>query len=457
MKILDNKINNSCKRVYNYLYKQFPFIDNNVLQNIIANSLNNDIFNIKDELELVQLLLKESEIRVYQYLNSQFESGNFITIIKEIIEKVVGNRKISLAQMIEIDNIVVLSEYVPSYCELESILNLGSIKSFLDNLDITNIDIENTQFLCSLIDVNSKNDDDLLIEKMEFDFSDKCTTDPVQVYFRDINNKSRLSMNERNELIQRMRDGDLDAKNRFLEDNLLLVSSIAKKYINKTRTLSFLDLIQEGNIGLIKAIEKYDSNKGSFSTYATWYIKREIRVAIADDKMIRIPKYKNNSINEYKYKYVQLKNLLCRDPSISEFIDYYDVDEKEFTEIYMLLFDTISFNSKISDNSEDELIDFIGDNSTSLETNCIIKYDIDLLLKNSNLSDKEQDILKKVYYDGMTYEKIGEEYGFSRKNAFKIRTNAIKKLQRTNIILSYASYMDDPDRAMQYVKSVRYK
>ncbi len=457
MKKLNNNINNCCEIVYSYLYKQFSFIDNNVLQNIIANSLNKDIFNIDDESEIVQLLLKESEIGVYQYLNSQFENGEFIAIVERIIKRVVGNRKISLEEMIEIDNIVVLSEYVPSYCELESILNLGSIKSFLDNLDITNIDIENTQFLCSLIDVNSKNDDDLLTEKMEFDFSDKCTTDLVQAYFRDISNKTKLSADERDELIQKMRDGDLEARNRFLEDNLLLVISIAKRFINKTRTLSFLDLIQEGNIGLIKAAEKYDPSKAKFSTYATWYIKREIRVAVENDKMIKISRNKNTSISEYKYKYVQLKNLLCRDPSISEFIDYYDVDEKEFTEIYMLLFDTISFNSKISDNSEDELIDFIGDNSTSLEANCIIKRDIELLLESSNLSDREKVILKKIYYDNISEKEVGQEYGFSGSNVSRIKRDSIRKIQRNRNISAYASYMDDPDKAMQYVKSVRYK
>lgn len=183
---------------------------------------------------------------------------------------------------------------------------MDNIKSFLDNLDSTNIDIEANQFLSSLVDINMDYDN-LSNEKTVFYFDDKYTTDLVKTYYRDIKNKPKLSELERDELINKMRNGDLNARNRFLEDNLLLVISIAKRYINKTRTLNFIDLIQEGNIGLIKASNNYDPNKGRFSTYATWYIRQKIQSAVANDRMIKLPKYKFDYILKYKYKYVQLK------------------------------------------------------------------------------------------------------------------------------------------------------
>lgn len=453
---MDNKINVVCKRVYTYLSKQFSFIDDDFLQNIIINSLNNDTLKIKDELEIVQLLLKESEVNIYKHLNDQFESGNFVTIIKEIIESITGNRKVSFKEIEKINNIIVLSKYVPSFNELESVGKLDNIKSFLDNLNSTSIDIESNYFLSLLIDVNSKNDD--LSNKIEeFNFCDEYTTDPVQAYFRDINNIPKLSEFERDELINKMRNGDLNARNRFLEDNLLLVVSIAKRYINKTRTLSFIDLIQEGSEGLINASNKYDPNKGKFSTYATWYIRQKIQSAVTEDRMIKIPRNESRFIKKYKYEYIQLRNLLGRYPSILELAAHFNISEKEAIDIYNLLFDTISLDSKINDDSDNTLNDFLENKNMHLENDCIIKYDTNYLLENSNLSDKEKDILRKIYYDGMTQEKIGKIYGCTKKNISRIKSDAIKKIQKSQLVLSYADYMDYPDRVSEYVKSVRYK
>ncbi len=149
--------------------------------------------------------------------------------------------------------------------------------------------------------------------------------------------------------------------------------------------------------------------------------------------------------------------MLCRYPTISELVAYWNISEKEAIEIYNLLFDTISLDSKINDDSDNTLIDILENKNVHLENDCIIKYDTDYLLENSNLSDKEKDILRKIYYDGMTQEEIGKIYCCTIKNISMIKYKAIKKIQRSQLVLSYAGYMDYPDRALKYVKSARYK
>ena len=149
--------------------------------------------------------------------------------------------------------------------------------------------------------------------------------------------------------------------------------------------------------------------------------------------------------------------MLCRYPTISELVAYWNISEKEAIEIYNLLFDTISLDSKINDDSDNTLIDILENKNVECKKGLVRKCNI--VDNSNNIKDliKEKDILRKIYYDGMTQEEIGKIYCCTIKNISMIKYKAIKKIQRSQLVLSYAGYMDYPDRALKYVKSARYK
>ena len=295
----------------------------------------------------------------------------------------------------------------------------------------------------------------MLDEKDAVIDDDIYIVDSEKAYIREVRRIPKLSEDKREELISKLKT-DKEARERFCKDNLRLVISIAKRNVNKTKSLTLLDLIQEGNIGLIKAVNKYDSTKGyKFSTYATWWIDRYIKISIAHDRMISFPEYKYSEAKKYFSQYIMLQNILNKEPSVDDMVEYYDMDKNKAEELSILLIDTVSYNKKI-DDSDKELLDSLEVTSTSFENDSVIKNDLEILFKKAKLSNKEIDILKKIYYDEMKGEEIGDYYGFTKKNVSKIKKTAIEKIKRTKMILSFACYMDNPKEAVQYVKGSRY-
>lgn len=263
--------------------------------------------------------------------------------------------------------------------------------------------------------------------------------DPVKIYLREIGRVPLLSQDEEIILAQKIETGNDEekkaAKNKLAEANLRLVVSIAKKYAN--RGLPFLDLIQEGNIGLMKAIEKFDYTKGyKFSTYSTWWIRQSITRAIADQaRTIRIPVHMVETINKQVKATRQLTQELGREPSVAEIAKRLGVTEEKVEEIKKIAQDPVSLESPIGEEEDSHLGDFIEDDnapspSEELEKK-ILKEDLDKVLKT--LKPREDRVLRLRFglddQKPRTLEQIGEEFGVTRERIRQIENKALQKLR----------------------------
>jgi len=259
--------------------------------------------------------------------------------------------------------------------------------------------------------------------------------DPVHLYLKEIGNYPLLSMSDEVELAKKIADGDEGAKQMLAESNLRLVVSIAKRYVG--RGLSFLDLIQEGNLGLIKAVEKFDYTKGyKFSTYATWCIRQAITRSIADQsRTIRIPVHMSEVINKTYRVSRNLLQELGREPSDQELADAMNLPLEKIREILKVSADPISLDTPIGEEDDSHLGDFIRDDSVmgpeDAATYSILKDQITRLL--DTLTDREQRvlILRFGLNDGRsrTLEEVGKEFNVTRERIRQIEAKALRKLR----------------------------
>ncbi len=266
---------------------------------------------------------------------------------------------------------------------------------------------------------------------------DKSVSDPVRMYLKEIGRIPLLNREEEVDLAQRVEQGDLQAKAKLTESNLRLVVSIAKKYIG--RGMTFLDLIQEGNKGLIRAVEKYDWTKGfKFSTYATWWIRQAITRAIADQaRTIRIPVHMVETINKMMRVQRKLMQDLGREPEPSEIaIAMGDqMDEEKVREIMKISQKTTSLETPIGDDEDSYLGDFIADETQASPYDAtskkLLKENIDEVL--SALSDREAKVLAMRFgLNGarpMTLEEVGQKFGVTRERIRQIEAKALRKLR----------------------------
>ena len=263
----------------------------------------------------------------------------------------------------------------------------------------------------------------------------EIANDSVRMYLSEIGKVDLLTGSEEIKLAKRIEKGDPVAKQKLAEANLRLVVSIAKKYIG--RGLSFLDLIQEGNIGLFRAVEKFDPQRGfKFSTYATWWIRQAITRAIADQaRTIRIPVHMVETINKLTHTQRQLLQELGREPTIDELSSEMDLDIKKVRHILKISQDIISLEAPVGAEEDSKLGDFIEDNeaiSPSESTNKkIIKENIHEMLKY--LSPREQKIISMRFGldDGIghTLEEVGREFGVTRERIRQIEAKILQKLR----------------------------
>lgn len=259
--------------------------------------------------------------------------------------------------------------------------------------------------------------------------------DPVHLYLKEIGNYPLLTMTDEIELAKKITEGDEDAKRILAESNLRLVVSIAKRYVG--RGLSFLDLIQEGNLGLIKAVEKFDYTKGyKFSTYATWWIRQAITRSIADQsRTIRIPVHMSEVINKTYRVSRNLLQELGREPSDQELADAMNLPIEKVREILKVSADPISLDTPIGEEDDSHLGDFISDESMmgpeEAASYSILKDQITKLL--DTLTDREQRvlILRFGLKDGRsrTLEEVGKEFNVTRERIRQIEAKALRKLR----------------------------
>lgn len=265
----------------------------------------------------------------------------------------------------------------------------------------------------------------------------------IKIYMREMGQFSMLSADEEIELAHKIAEGDQSAKNELVEANLRLVVSLARHY--QGCGLSYQDLIQEGNIGLIKAAEKFDVSKGfRFSTYASWWIKQALSRAIADQsRTIRIPVHMTENINKFKKTERELLSQLNREPKIKEIADAMGISEKQAKEIQSYIVEPTSLDIQVGDDDDTTIGSFIEDTHFVNPESAYIKESngdvVNAVL--DTLSDREANILRLRFGIGgkkaMTLEEVGKEYGLTRERIRQIEAKALRKLRhpsRANIL-----------------------
>ncbi len=284
--------------------------------------------------------------------------------------------------------------------------------------------------------------EDLEMEEAESEELDEAITfdnialdDPVKLYLKEIGRVPLLSSEEEKELAEKILEGDEKAKKRLTEANLRLVVSIAKRYVG--RGMHFLDLIQEGNVGLIKAVEKFDHTKGfKFSTYATWWIRQAITRAIADQaRTIRIPVHMVETINRLKKVQSQLLHENGSEPSEDQIAEVMDMPVERVREIMRVAQETVSMETPIGPEEDSRLMDFIRDEDALAPDDAALKTitneDIDSVLKT--LTPREEAVIRLRFglEDGRchTLEQVGEQFQVTRERIRQIEAKALRKLR----------------------------
>jgi len=276
----------------------------------------------------------------------------------------------------------------------------------------------------------------------------RAISDPVRMYLREIGRIPLLTRDQEIDLAQRTEAGDMKAKERLTSANLRLVVSIAKKYIG--RGMSFLDLIQEGNKGLIRAVEKYQWKKGfKFSTYATWWIRQAITRAIADQaRTIRIPVHMVETINKLIRISRKLMQTLGREPLPEEIAEVMEITPDKVREILKISQKTTSLETPIGDDEDSYLGDFIEDTKQAspyeLTTQRLLRENIEEVL--SGLSDRESKVLEMRFglrgAKPMTLEEVGREFGVTRERIRQIEAKALRKLKHPSKRRMLQDYLD---------------
>ncbi len=272
--------------------------------------------------------------------------------------------------------------------------------------------------------------------------------DSVRMYLKEIGKIPLLSADDEKDLAQRMQNGDETAKDLLVESNLRLVVSIAKKYMN--RGLSLLDLIQEGNIGLIKAVDKFDYSKGfKFSTYATWWIRQAITRAIADQaRTIRIPVHMVETINKLTRVQRQLVQDLGREPTTEELAEAMGMEVAKIREIQKISQDPISIDKPVGEEEDSHLVDFISNDELAAPEEEVARILLkeDLIQALNGLTDRERRVIELRFglKDGvpMTLEQVGKKLGVTRERIRQIEAKAIRKLNRSPKSKKLEGYSD---------------
>ena len=350
-------------------------------------------------------------------------------LLGELIEKGKKAGKLTSKEMLDV---------------LEEInLDPEQLDKFYDTLENLNIDISGDELpvidddslpaLEEIEDIDEVTEEEIVdTEAMVETFS---TDDPVRMYLKEIGKVNLLSPDEEVELAKKMADGDEEAKRRMAEANLRLVVSIAKRYVG--RGMLFLDLIQEGNLGLIKAVEKFDYTKGyKFSTYATWWIRQAITRAIADQaRTIRIPVHMVETINKVIRVSRQLLQELGHDPSPEEIAEEMGLPVEKVRDILKIAQEPVSLETPIGEEEDSHLGDFIPDEDASEPSEAasftLLKEQLMTVL--STLTPREEKVLRLRFgiEDGRTrtLEEVGKEFNVTRERIRQIEAKALRKLR----------------------------
>ena len=344
-------------------------------------------------------------------------------------------------------NVLEYQEISDFFKELE--LGPEQLENVLDFLEQNNIDVLRITNDDDDEEVLIDDDDEIEMENIDLSVPDGVSIeDPVRMYLKEIGKVPLLTAEEEIELAQKMEEGDQEAKKRLAEANLRLVVSIAKRYVG--RGMLFLDLIQEGNLGLIKAVEKFDYRKGyKFSTYATWWIRQAITRAIADQaRTIRIPVHMVETINKLIRVSRQLLQELGREPSPEEIAEEMDMPVERVREILKISQEPVSLETPIGEEEDSHLGDFIQDDNVPVPSDAaaftLLKEQLVEVL--GTLTEREQKVLRLRFGldDGRarTLEEVGKEFSVTRERIRQIEAKALRKLRHPSRSRKLKDYLD---------------
>ena len=413
------KGNSDCYEAYNYTKKTSKI----------------KLFSKKEEDNMEE----EKEVKVEEKAENKVENANTQDAEKkvtDIIKKAKEKGNITYGELA-----TELGEVNPEQIDkvFDAMEEMGV--DVLKDDDIEEPDLEDLE---DLEEVENLKLDDL--DSMNFDSAN--TDDPVRMYLREIGKIQLLSYDEELELAKRILQGDEEAKQKLAESNLRLVVSIAKKYVG--RGLLFLDLIQEGNMGLIKAVEKFDYTKGyKFSTYATWWIRQAITRAIADQaRTIRIPVHMVETINRLIRTSRLLLQRLGREPSPEEIAKEMDMPVEKVMEIQKIAQDPVSLETPIGEEDDSHLGDFIQDEDSPAPQDSasftLMKEQLDEVM--NTLTPREAKVLKLRFglEDGRarTLEEVGKEFDVTRERIRQIEAKALRKLRHPSRSKRLRDYMN---------------
>ena len=364
----------------------------------------------------------------------------FLERMKELVA--LGKKKKSVLEVQEINDFFTDIELSPDQMEkVFDYLEANNIDVLRISADVDDTDVD--------IDDMISGEDEVDMEHIDLSVPEGVSIeDPVRMYLKEIGKVPLLNAEREIELAKRMEEGDEEAKKELAEANLRLVVSIAKRYVG--RGMLFFDLIQEGNLGLIKAVEKFDYHKGyKFSTYATWWIRQAITRAIADQaRTIRIPVHMVETINKLIRVSRQLLQELGREPLPEEIAKELDMPVERVREILKISQEPVSLETPIGEEEDSHLGDFIQDDNVPVPAEAaaqtLLKEQLDEVL--DTLTEREQKVLRLRFgmNDGRarTLEEVGKEFDVTRERIRQIEAKALRKLRHPSRSRKLRDYLD---------------
>lgn len=433
---------NSDKNYVDYLKK---IIESKMIEMIKTKLLDhNESIRILNN--YIQITVKKTDdynviMKQIRAFNSFLEKYNYVLTPEVLIELINKNENLNdLIKIIFLKNKdMIVSGDIEKLTDNNTLILLLEAYCLINNIEIKQSEENNIYY-----------DDDLKL------------TDSVKIYLREIGEYPLLSIEQQRDLALKILDGDNKARELFINSNLRLVVNVAKRYIGNG--LTFLDLIQEGNLGLITAVDKYDVKKGfNFSTYAIWWIRQAITKAIEyKGRTIRIAAHVYEKVQLYKKIFRNLEIKLNREPTINEIADEMELSVSEVSDLQQLQIDVVSINAIIEDEKRTELEDFIVSTDESPEdiaTKENMKQDVNNLLISCNLKPRERDILILRYgLDGkepMTLVEIGKIYNLTRERVRQIESNALKKIRKSNFVKRLVDYTESPTKSLLNIEMYR--
>ena len=403
--------------------------------------------------------------KVKQILNDPVQSKKLLSNYFALTFKNVKNYTEAWQALVKIDEFFSKYNLVPSYDLVVDLLNENEIfknivtrvfrynktkiinGKFEDKVQSANIlAIIDAYVVLNKIEV--RKDDSSVDARGEF------SSDIVRAYMQEIAKIPLLTFEEEQELGRRVQKGDKEAKDKFVEANLRLVVSIAKRYLG--RGLSFIDLIQEGNLGLIKGVEMFDPDKGNkFSTYATWWIRQAVTRAIADKgRTIRLPVHLVEKVSEYRRVKADLASKIGREPTPEEMAKELNTTVAKVNDYRRYLEEPVSLNMQIGEDRDSELGEFIPDDNTDTEKDVLqgtLKEEIYKCFDSLNLDDRSRNIIIMRFGlesgKPMTLEEVGAIYNVTRERIRQIESKTLRKMRKNKkVAIALAAYTDDPDK-----------